>query len=243
MTAIQQRIVTKEGVDGVLRVSGLTQKLEWVSLVDLGREQSHIVFRGAQRGGAESDGFATGKFLGAREEEHSDVPSTVPGSVAGSASEEQVRSGESEPVVVKKPKAFCTRCQCVVVCEGHEQRCVNPRVVSDSTSSIRRMGWVGDVVHQLDVRRYLIAVGIPDDELQWKAQQYVERSAQAEYFSKVPSPPVPALGGSVKQLSAAFEANYCGEFRLQYLRVTFGSQVNYFMPSYMSPHMGGFPFL
>lgn len=241
MTAIQQQIVTKEGVDGVLRISGLTQKLEWMSLADLGRERARVVSAEAQRGSADVGGSATGRLLGARDEGYVDVAG-FKGSVAGSVSEEQVRSGENEQAAAKKPKAFCTRCQCMVVCEGHEQRCVNPRVVSDSTSTVRRMGWVGDVVHQLDIRRYLIALGVPDDELQWRAQQYVERSAQAEYFSKVDSPPVPALGGSVKQLSAAFEASYYGEFRLQYLRVTFSSQANYFMPSYMSPHMGGFPF-
>lgn len=140
-------------------------------------------------------------------------------------------------------KAFCSVCGFDVNPVGHGGRC-RVRVRSPvEVSRVRRMAWLGDAAHAMDVRRYLLLTGVPDSQLEVRAQAYISQEAQARYFCTVDNPDVPAGGTSVARLSAAFEANYYGSFRAAYLQRTFPLRGQDFTVSwYLVPFITTVPF-
>lgn len=127
----------------------------------------------------------------------------------------------------KPAKQFCTECEFMVVMEGHEERCRpqpvrevkwNGVVRSDlSSSDIRRLAWVGDAMHKLDLRLLLMATGAEDGQLQIEAAKYEERQAQAEWYDKYEGEKFDSASTGVKSRSTAFEASYYGVFRREYV--------------------------
>lgn len=124
-------------------------------------------------------------------------------------------------------KVFCGACKFFVALDGHELRCDPQGSVSLhlETASMRRLAWVGDVLHHMDVRLTVLSRDVPVGELDTFAQRYVSAEAQSRYMHSMDmdSPLVvhKPLGTSVRQLSTAFEANYFGAFRSSYFQSTF----------------------
>jgi len=117
----------------------------------------------------------------------------------------------------KGAKVWCPHCEFLVTPEGHADRCAPARVKS-GWNPLKRSAWIGDVVHRLDVRRYLLLVGCGDDELGVREGELVNKDAQGKWYAAYDGPKEPAYGQTPKPLSDAFEASYKGRFRCDYVR-------------------------
>jgi len=154
------------------------------------------------------------------------------------------RAGRSSP---RGEKDLCEKCGCMVVLEDHEARCAAP-VPADREESdkLRRMAWLGDAEHSLDVRRFLVVTGVGVADLEVKSQVFRSHAARARYYRANPGVmSVPGTEGrSDAALANLFNASYVGEYRKQYLRkvLSVGSKDVVF-PGYLAPHFkGGFPY-
>lgn len=150
-----------------------------------------------------------------------------------------------EPLAARLPhkKARCGHCGCMVNPFGHKERCGPvPAVESAYKSEMRRLSWLGDAVHRLDVRKYLLFDGITDAELEQKSQEYVSREAQAAYFSTVSDPDLLSRGASVNLRSEAFEANYYGKFRKDYVENELVVDGDMVVPGFLRVFVPDFPF-
>lgn len=140
----------------------------------------------------------------------------------------------------------CDKCGFVVLWEGHEARCRVP-AASDSVHSdrVRSMAWLGDAVHTLDVRRFLLVVGTPVAELEVRAQEYRGGHVRARYYRDFPGvEPIEEVSGKPESaLATLFNASYCGDYRRKYLRRVLSIEArDVGFPGYLEPHFRGFPF-
>lgn len=111
---------------------------------------------------------------------------------------------------VRKGRVLCGDCRCVVVAEGHEERC---RPVGVPRAFDVAGAWLGDVIHRLDVRRAILDAGVGEKLRTVVEVKYVAGAAQAAYVRAE----LPGLGkGDDRALSNLFEAHYV-EVRLGYL--------------------------
>jgi hypothetical protein len=122
---------------------------------------------------------------------------------------------------IKPGYVYCDKCKFIVKEEGHEGRC-QPKKDSAEVAIDKRKSWLGDARHMLDVRLVLCSLDIPDAELTTECVKYIRGEAQAGYYRSLPEFPHELKEASDKVVATAFEANYFGEFRKQYLTRTFG---------------------
>jgi len=105
----------------------------------------------------------------------------------------------------------------MVVVEGHlRDRCKAP-VPADAVVRLRRMAWLGDVRHSADIRILLLCSGVPENQLQLRATDFVCNKHMSDYYKSYNGPKEKALGSSVHSVATAFEASYVGLFRRDYL--------------------------
>lgn len=105
---------------------------------------------------------------------------------------------------------YCERCKYLVVKDGHELRCTVP-IPADPVGDL-----VGDARHALDVK-LLLSVGCPNgSKLTVLSVNYLSSAGQRSYLE----PRFPGIIGknrSDHSWGSAFERQYCGVFRQEYL--------------------------
>lgn len=124
-----------------------------------------------------------------------------------------------EEAAVGSGKVHCEVCGFQVKADGHRDRCRPARRAGDS--SLRADAWLGDALHALDVRAFLLRCGCPEKELEGMAQLYVGANAQAKFYRGYAGEKRMSSGESDRSLSQAFEASYRGRFRDVYAEELF----------------------
>jgi len=124
-------------------------------------------------------------------------------------------------------KQWCSACLCVVNPVGHVERCrpVNSGsgfgvMKTSGWSDLRLLAWVGDTLLKVDVQVGLLLCHVPGERLDQCMQSLISNANLARYWSGLGSYDgldMPS-GTSEHSLATAFEANYFGEFRSQFLR-------------------------
>lgn len=98
----------------------------------------------------------------------------------------------------------------------------NSNEMFKNSSEARRMSWVGDVIHSMDVRLGVIISSYGDGNLQPTAAKHVSNESMSS-FAKIHFKGNNRVARmSVKQSSSLFEMMYSGEFRRNYIQYTFG---------------------
>lgn len=144
-------------------------------------------------------------------------------------------------------KGLCVKCNCVVRLEGHEARCVAPRRESLEDSDLfRKMAWLGDGLHSLDVKRYLVAIGVETSQLEVRAQYFRSKTMRARYFRDNPGDWHGYDPDQVSDVVVAnlFGASYVGQYRKDYLRAMLDlGQQSVWFPGRLAVYFEGFPYL
>jgi cobalamin-dependent methionine synthase I len=101
----------------------------------------------------------------------------------------------------------------------------------------RVLAWVRDVALEGDIRIALVMSNVQMPEADQIKQRIVENANLARYWSSIDKRGlIPASGTNDKAFGTAFEANYQGEFRKNFLTHTFGAEVAermmYIVPDY-----------
>jgi len=140
--------------------------------------------------------------------------------------------GEFDDEIVFVKKKLCNKCGFMVKVDGHDSRCVPQPRVPDSKfvsraedwDKRRHRAWIGDSVHRLDVQLIALYKKIQGPELEGFVQSYVSGEAQADYWRSIldKSDLAQPQSSGTHALSSAFECNYSGWFRSEYLVRKFG---------------------
>jgi len=92
----------------------------------------------------------------------------------------------------------------------------------DKVARLRARAWIGDAVHTLDVRCFVLSICRYKREYQHTAQRYLTAAHQSRYLRQRGYSDLELRGSNDNLLSEAFEAAYFGEFRTDYIAKTFG---------------------